>query len=527
MNKKIIIAILVCTFVLSLIPAYAQECSLSIKNPENGAVISNEEFDAEIEVIGEVSYLSVKLNGEKAEYENTEGVIKCKINSEKLFLGKNTLYAVAVFSNGVSKRTVCEFSVAEQNKTLVSSYSFSGGLPSNWDKGLKIPTDSGDSVSCKISEGIGVGGEGDVAVKFSLPDSDNISTSRTTHSTYILQTTPVYTTPIELEYDLYLSTDKYSFYHETKNDKNSYAFIHNSKQLFGAGGIVDHSINEKYPQGYKYPVGEWMHVKHFIDFTNGVGSMWIDDNLIFENVSQGVNGTGMSSIKFQYDIAPPKVSSDSFYMIDNVQYNRVNKMFGITKAENGDNFINLYLDKALTDADKEDFKLYICKNEAEIADVLVNEAEKTVTITPKTALVPQSDCTVILSKEAYGSENDAIYNFKTNAGKISVDNVSFSGKNGEIYHTEALKNLDSINASVALSKTCENTAATVVFTVYSGNMPTEVKVKAVEYENGNPLPCVSSLALPEDKENVSVECFVIDSFLHGTPLSSVWSIARD
>lgn len=533
--KKIIALLMTLAMMLSLGAVVAADEGVAIVSPANGEMIeySGEETELLISA-GEGMLLKINLDGAAlcdVEAETEE----VKVNLGTLALGKHKVSIIAI-SGSASYKAESAFSVVQSVVNEKYFDTFTGGnsgslapYSSRPDLG---PDENGEKIPAYYGAFDGVDGdaEGSIGFRF-MKTATEITMDDGAEICYVMEPLPTgLNSKFTLEYDLLLL------------NPGAWEIRIGNKQ----GGsrkysqlALSHFLDENgYVSGTEtvYPVGEWMHIKHEVNVSEGITNVYLDGNEVLKNISVGTaNLTDLEIFKFQYYATSPEgpqgfnldnvriVSEDMYsgisplkYVVSDGSEKNVPDNATITEATKKIIFQNDI--KGFTPWDnKTSFTVLADGEELEINSIQkINDNSFSVELSEN---LPEKAHIEVLSE--YSGTPIKTF-FDVNAITFGIYSVDFRKGSTNIYSSSQLVAGESVNCFLGVKTDLEEDKNVLaIIGVYSGNRLVSLQTKTVKI-NGNTTAVrqkIVPVSIPENIEDISVEIFFIDDLPTRKPLS--------
>lgn len=541
--KKILALLMIFATLLSQVAVVAADESAEIISPANGAVIEYSEDETLLSVsASEGAVLQVYFDGKRLRDEVATAE-ETKINLGVLQLGVHKAEIIAI-SGITSNKVESTFKVVY----AVTNEEFSDNFTAGNSKVLapyssKPPLgkdENGDDIPAVYGAYDGVDGDENGSIGFRyMKTATNVTLDDGAELCYVMEPLPYdLSYKFSLEYDLYLlKASAWEIRSGVRGSGgNRYSELAGSKFL-GDDGFVSGT-------DYQYPVGEWMHIKHDVDVSSGTTSLYIDGELVKDNITVGtVNLTGLVVFKFQYYATKPE--GPQGFNIDNVRITSQSLYGGISpsgyiledgseKAFPDDRIIKEETSKIIFKNDIQGFTPWDKKTKFSF---LVNGVEFPVSSIKETA---GNTFTAELSSPLPEKAHIEIYSeynsvpiktfFDTNAIKFGIYDVSFRKGSSYVYSANQLEGGDNLVCFLSVkTDLIEDKTVMAVFGIYSGNRLVSLQTKSGVKINGNTTLVRQKtipITIPENIDDISIEVFLIDSLSTRKPLSYPFTLCK-
>ena len=532
--KKILALLMLFAILLSQMAVVAADESIEIVSPANGAVIEYSEEETVLSVsASEGMVLQIYFDGKRLpDAEARAG--ETEINLGVLQLGEHKAEVIAI-AGTASYTAESTFKVAY----TVTNEEFSDNFTAGSSKVLapyssKPPLgkdENGDDIPAVYGSYDGVDGDenGSLGFRF-MKTAAEITLDSGAELCYVMEPLPYNLSyKFALEYDLYLlKASAWEIRSGVRgSDGNKYSSLAGSKFL-GDDGFVSGTE-------YEYPVGEWMHIKHDVNVSEGTTSLYIDGELVKENINVGTaNLTGLVVFKFQYYATKPE--GPQGFNLDNVRITSEALYSGISAEkyvlEDGtekdvadDAIVKEPTKKIIFKNDIQGFtpwdkktKFSLFANGEELSIASVREASGNYFSVELSEPLPEKAHIEVLSE--YNSLPIKAF-FDTNAITFGIYDVSFRQGTTDIYSTNQINSAERLTCRLSVRNVYEDDKTVLaIMGIYSGNRLISLQTKSVNIFGETELDRKNIYAnIPSDIENISVEVFFIDDLPTRKPLS--------
>ncbi|MBQ4528598.1 MAG: hypothetical protein II998_11075 [Clostridia bacterium] len=532
--RRIVTVFIGLIMIIGSLPVFAVQSESLVSYPQNGMIVDkdfnkiilNIEAGYDINIlIDEDIHLSLTSTG------NDEIML-----SDALCIGKHKLNVVADNQTNVQTQTV-NFTVGNSAYIVnTDATEFTSHFQAVSNKNVGKNSSGEDAKLTFKNDFIGPDGGDDKAFGFFVEEiAENTNPGAESYFWYKPLPDVNWVGTVVFEYDLKM-LQKGVFELETKSTTEGWGNF-GGKEMFRENGKI-------YGTDYEYPVGEWMHVKHIIDIPGQKESLYIDDDIVLDNVSN-TKTANIMQLKFQGYVRT--TGSNLGFALDNIHVTHDITIVGIDGIEyvpeGQEEFVTAEKDTILLDTKTIKFNVPVptMKNVSDISSSvdLYNNGAK---IEIKEAIVDENGNIIITLNEPLDGDADfkfgidaymsdgTVYrmekSFSVMTANFGIVDVNYEISGDECILSSQLKSGEDLTALFSLKNLMTDSCkGWLVVTAYDNQRLAAINIKPVSVPAATESWQESvTLNLPVEYDKFHLESSFISDFETCMLLSKLWTL---